>query len=86
MRARRRPFDDELVIDGELVVLLDGTVVVLSEVASAALDQLVTDRWTSVEDLSRHLESTVGLPDDGDAAVGALLTTLADGGLVVVQP
>ena len=36
MRARRRPFDDELVLDGELVVLLDGTVVMLSEVASAA--------------------------------------------------
>lgn len=86
MRARRRPFEDELVVDGELVVLLAGTVVVLSEVASAALDQLVTAHWTSVADLTRHLESTIGLPDDGDAAVRALLTALEHGGLVVVEP
>ena len=85
MRVRRAPVDDELMIDGELVVLVDDQVLVLSEVASQALHGLVTTVWTSLETLTQQLASSVGLPEDGPRAVSSLVSALQEAGLVVVD-
>ncbi|SFB87183.1 hypothetical protein SAMN04487968_102103 [Nocardioides terrae] len=85
MRIVRRPVTDELLIDGELVVLIDDQVLVLSEVASTALHGLVTDVWTSSEDLTACLEASVGLPEEGESAVFALVSSLESAGLVDVD-
>lgn len=85
MRVQRRPVDDELLIDGELVVLVDDTVLLLSEVASAALEHLVTGVWTSTDDLAAHLGATVGLPAEGESAVFSLVNALFEAGLVAVE-
>lgn len=85
MRVRRQPVDDELMVEGELVVLIDGQVLVLSEVASEALDNLVTDVWTSIEALSARLEASIGLPPEGESAVFSLVSALEEAGLIAVQ-
>lgn len=85
MRIQRRPVVDELMLDGELVVLVDDHVLVLSEVASAALEYLVTGVWTSSDTIARHLETVVGLPEDADAAVFSLVGALHDAGLVRID-
>ncbi|GAB7002828.1 hypothetical protein JCM18899A_02990 [Nocardioides sp. AN3] len=85
MRIRRQPVADELMLDGELVLLLNGTVMVLSEVASAAVNRLSTEVWTSVEVLVDVLASSVGLPAEGEGAVFSLVRSLADAGVVVAE-
>lgn len=85
MRIQRRPVQDELLLDGELVVLVDDTVMVLSEVASAALVHLVTGVWTSFDAFVGHLREAVGLSEDGELAVFSLLSALEDAGLVAVD-
>lgn len=84
MKLRRRPVEDELLIDGELVLLVDDSVLVLSEVASTALQGLVTEVWTSWADLCAHLDATVGLPPEGEQAVFSLVSALEDAQLVDV--
>ena len=85
MRITRTPVQDELLLDGELVVLVDDTVMVLSEVASAALVHLVTGVWTTFDALVGHLRAAVGLSEDGELAVFSLLSALEDAGLVAVD-
>jgi hypothetical protein len=85
VRVRRTPVVDELVLDGELVVLVDDTVLVLSEVASTALQRLSTTVWTSLTDLTGHLDEAVGLPANGPAAVSALVSALSEAGLVSIE-
>ena len=85
MKVKRLPVDDELSIDGELVVLVDDKVLVLSEVASEALHRLVTAVWTTAEALTAHLEVSIGLPAEGHAAVLSLVSTLEQAGLVAVE-
>jgi hypothetical protein len=86
MRLKRRPVDDELLLDGELVVLVDNRVLVLSQVASTALHALVTEVWTTSTDLAAHLERAIGLPDEPEVALSSLVRTLEDADLVVVEP
>jgi hypothetical protein len=85
MRIRRLPVADELMIDDELVVLVDDTVLVLSGVASTALDHLVTGVWTTSEALTAHLAASVGLPEGGASAVSSLVSELEDARLVTVE-
>lgn len=85
MRVRRLPVADELLVEGELVVLSGQQVLVLSEVATGALDQLRADVWTTLEDLTASVESRFGLPDDGARAVFALVSELSDAGLVELR-
>jgi hypothetical protein len=85
VRIKRLPVDDELLLDGELVVLTGQTVQVLSEIATIALDHLSTAVWTSMETLTARLETSVGLPPDGIAAVSSLVSALKDAGLITVD-
>ena len=85
MRIQRLPVTDELMVDGELVVLRDDTVLVLSGVASLALDHLVTGVWTTSEALTARLRASVGLPQEGAAAVSGLVDELEDARLVAVE-
>jgi hypothetical protein len=85
MRLKRLAVDDERLVDGELVVLTHGTVLVLSEVASAALHRLSTEVWTTLEALTAALASSVGLPPEGEAAVFSLVSTLVDAGLATAE-
>jgi hypothetical protein len=85
MRIQRLPVADALMIGDELVVLVEDTVLVLSSVASTALDHLVTGVWTTTEALAAHLAASVGLPADGPSAVSSLVSELEDARLVTVE-
>lgn len=82
MRIRRLPVDDELMIEGELVVLREDEVLLLSEVASFALHHLDPDDWTTEEELSDLLMERFGLPPDQPEAVSWLVSALSDARLV----
>ena len=77
MRIQRRPVDDELLVDGELVVLAHDRVLVLSAVASAALGHLSTSVWTTSDELAALLDASIGLPDEGERAMFALVSVRA---------
>lgn len=85
MRARRLPVHDELLMDGELVLLRGQEVLVLSEVASGALTVMDTETWTGLDRLVDELEARFGLPAERDKAVFALLSELVDTGLAELQ-
>ena len=85
MKIQRTAVMDELLLDGELVVLVDDNVLVLSEVASAAIVYLVTGVWTTSDALAAHLDTAVGLPAEGPAAVFSLVSALKEAGLVCVE-
>lgn len=86
MRIQRRPVTDDLTIDGEMVVLVDDKVLVLSQVASTALNTLSTGVWTSLGALTATLEAAFGLPEDNPHAVTTLVSALDHAGLVRVEP
>ena len=65
MRVRRRPPADVLVRDGETAVLVDGTIVRLSELSSTLYAECSTEK--SSTELSRSLEARFGTPPDGSA-------------------
>ena len=85
MRARRTPIVDEYVEDGRAVVYSnDGVVIVLSELATCAWSVL-SEEWTSLQEVTDALVRTFGPPaDDGDALeeTRAALRTLSEHGLV----
>ncbi|GAA1945879.1 hypothetical protein GCM10009798_01070 [Nocardioides panacihumi] len=85
VEVRRVPVDDELLVDGELVVLRGQDVLVLSEVASGALDHLGSEVWTSLASLTDAVEARFGLPDEGAQAVFSLVSDLSDVGLVELR-
>lgn len=83
MRARRLPVVDEYAHGLQVAVFAGGQVLVLSEVATAALLGVGED-WTPLDEVAAHVGARVGPPPDGDLAQAtrALLTDLADAGLV----
>jgi len=85
VEVRRVPVADELLVDGELVVLRGHEVLVLSEVASGALDHLGWDVWTSLTSLTDAVEERFGLPEEGADAVFSLVSDLSDAGLVELR-
>lgn len=83
MRVRRVPVDDEVVRDGESVVLLGRQVIRLSAIATTLLE--LCDRWRDSDELTQELTDRFGEPPDGsDPAVmtESALHALADQGLV----
>ena len=62
MKVRRRPATDVLVRDGETAVLVDGTVLRLSELSGKLYAACSTEK-TSAE-LSQSLEAAFGAPPD----------------------
>jgi hypothetical protein len=86
VKVRRRPPADVLVRDGETAVLVDGTIVRLSELSSMLYAECSTEK-TSTE-LSRSLEATFGAPPDGsalEATERAITEMLAHGVLELVS-
>ncbi len=67
MRVRRLPVVDEYVEDGRRALHLGSTVIALSELGSAVLEEIGPD-WTDLEDVADGLVSRFGAPEDRDAA------------------
>ena len=80
--VRRLPVDEELLLEDELVVLVGQRVVLLSPLASSALQALTTD-WSEIADLERRLVEEYGDPGD-EAALAGVLDALAAEGLLEV--
>lgn len=85
VEVRRVAVDDELLVDGELVVLRGQDVLVLSEVATGALDHLGSHDWTSLASLTDAVEARFGLPEEGAEAVFTLVSDLSEAGLVELR-
>lgn len=86
MKVRRRPAADVLVRDGETAVLVDGTIVRLSELSSLLYAECSTEK-TSTE-LSQCLETAFGAPPDLpalEATERAIEEMVAHGVLELVQ-
>lgn len=81
--VRRRAVDDELLLDDELVLLVGHHVVLLSPLASSALQRLGDD-WTELRDLEAFLVDEYGDPGD-EAAVADLVGALVSEGLAEVR-
>ena len=83
MRARRLPVVDEYLDGDQLAVFVGNTVVVLSEVASAALGA-VGEQWTELAAITSAVIDGVGSPPAGSPhdAVAAILSYLAERNLV----
>ena len=62
MKVRRRPAADVLVRDGETAILVDSTIVRLSELSTLLYAECSTEK-TSAQ-LSRSLETEFGAPPD----------------------
>ena len=75
MRARRRPLIDEYVQDGEAAVFVDGSVVVLSPLATHLLS-LLDDGWSDVELLAAGLVEAFGPPPDDPKGIDATAEAL----------
>ncbi len=86
MRVRRSEVPDEVLRDGESVVLLAGRVLHVSELGT--LVRRLTPEWTELSTLTGALEAAVGAPEDGDTAghTETLLRELAGTGLVELDP
>jgi hypothetical protein len=83
MRARRVPVRDEVVRDGESVVLLGRQVIRLSAIGTTLLE--LTGDWRDVDDLARALTDRFGHPPEGHSASAmteAALQSLQEQGLV----
>jgi hypothetical protein len=79
MRVRRLPVVDEYVEGGEAVVFVDGNVVALSELATAALTSVGWE-WTDLQEVTAALVAQFGEPAEGvavDQVVTAALEQLA---------
>jgi hypothetical protein len=83
MRARRVPVQDEVVRDGESVVLLDRQVIRLSAIGTTLLE--LTGEWRDLDELTVDLTDRFGHPPEGHSATAmaeAALQALAEQGLV----
>jgi hypothetical protein len=83
MRARRVDVQDEVVRDGESVVLLGRQVIRLSWLGTTLLE--LCDDWRGVDELAAGLTDRFGEPPDGSDPVvmtEAALHTLHEQGLV----
>lgn len=86
MRVRALPVHDELVRDGESVVLLDGHLLRLSPVATAI--RALAREWVELDRLAALLEDEFGAPE-GVPAVESTAAAVADlhrSGVVAVDP
>lgn len=63
MRARRVPVEDEVVRDGESVVLMGRQVIRLSWIGTTLLE--LSDHWQCAEELAVGLIERYGEPPDG---------------------
>lgn len=81
MRLERVPVDDEVVIDGETVVLVDGTVALLSRIAGRVL-QLLAEGPRDAEEVRAQVVAEFGEPDDPGGAWRDLVAELVRRGLV----
>ncbi|MDF2144144.1 hypothetical protein [Knoellia sp. p5-6-4] len=83
MRARRVPVQDEVVRNGESVVLLGRQVIRLSAIGTTLLE--LTGEWREVDDLTVDLTDRFGHPPEGYSATDmteAALQALHAQGLV----
>lgn len=83
MRARRVPVQDEVVRDGESVVLLDRQVIRLSALGTTLLE--LCGQWRGVGELAAELAERFGAPPEGADATAmteAALRALHQQGLV----
>ena len=83
MRARRVEVQDEVVRDGESVVLLGRQVIRLSWIGTTLLE--LCDDWRDSSELARGLTDRYGAPPDGSDATAmteAALRALDQQGLV----
>ena len=83
MRARRVPVQDEVVRDGESVVLLGRQALRLSAIGTTLLE--LTGDWRDVAELTDDLTDRFGHPPTGHSATGmteAALQALQHQGLV----
>jgi hypothetical protein len=88
-RVVRTDWRDWYVEDGRSAVLVDGRVVVLSELATSLLEATsVGPRGSRVDDLASHLVAVFGEPVDDDpvAATVQVVQSLADEGVVRALP
>ena len=83
---RRRPPADVLVRDGETAVLVDGTIVRLSELSSTLYAECSTEK--SSTELSRSLEAAFGPPHDVSAleATERAITEMVAHGVLELIP
>lgn len=85
--ARSLPVRDMVERDGESVVLLDGQVLHLSEMATFARECCVD--WMDFPELVDRLVAEFGVPEDGDEdatrLVLGVLTSLSGSGLVELR-
>ena len=63
MRARRVPVQDEVIRDGESVVLLDRQVIRLSAIGTTLLE--LTGDWRELDELTLDLTDRFGQPPEG---------------------
>ena len=75
MRARRLPVLDEYVEGDEAVVFVNGQVIALSALATAALLAVGPD-WTDAGVVAAALVATFGEPPPGAASLAITLSTL----------
>lgn len=85
MRVRCLPLVDALERDGELVVMADDRVILLSELASCALTLAETSH--DLSSLAAELVARFGPPPHGDeiSAARSVLEELASHGLVTLE-
>jgi hypothetical protein len=76
VRARRLDIVDQVVEDGESVVLVGHTVVKLSPLATAILAELAD--WTEIETVSRAMIEIFGSPPEGTDATAAIEAAILD--------
>ncbi len=67
MRARRLPVVDEYVEDGRYALHLGATVIALSELGSAVLEE-IGPAWTELDAVTDALVARFGAPVDRDAS------------------
>lgn len=87
MKAKRRPFHDEYVENGESAVFIDGRILVLSEIGTSIL-AMVRDDWVDASTVADGLLEAYGPPGDGvdiEAATGAAMQNLAAEGLLEIK-
>ena len=83
MRARRVPVQDEVIRDGESVVLLGRQVIRLSAIGTTLLE--LTEDWRDIGELTDGLTDRFGHPPTGHSATAmteAALQALQGQGLV----
>lgn len=79
--VRRLPVVDEVVVDGETVVMVGEQVMLLAPIAAALLALVDPLVWTSVDDLGARLSKEFG-PPPADGSVFALVRQLTEAGLL----